>query len=128
MIMFIVNSPNIFSPEKIQRELARRDQIRDAISALPQDRRKAARRDEVKRQQRWEALREAHRTGLIWQSTTAQSSNKNSDIHRTEAYQSQIQAETPINHTHAKHKPQLITIWRSWWDKRIASLPSSSRS
>ena len=125
MVMFIVNSPNSFSPEKIQRELARHDQIRDEISALPQDRRKAARRDEVKRQQRWEALREAHRTGLIWQSTTAQSSNKNSDIHGTEAYQSQIQAETPINHTHARHMPQLTTIWRTWWGKRIVALRKS---
>ncbi|KAL4794541.1 hypothetical protein BDV19DRAFT_193252 [Aspergillus venezuelensis] len=56
-----LNSPDAFSPENVQRELARRDKIRDEIEALPQDQQTAAKLDENERQRRWEALRQIQR-------------------------------------------------------------------
>ncbi|KAL3459156.1 hypothetical protein BJX64DRAFT_265370 [Aspergillus heterothallicus] len=56
-----MTTPNAFSPNKIQRELARRDQIRDEIASLPEDKQSAARLDESERQRRWEELRRVHR-------------------------------------------------------------------
>ncbi|KAL4784621.1 hypothetical protein BJX76DRAFT_356854 [Aspergillus varians] len=56
-----LNSPDAFGHEKTQRELARRDKIRDEIRALPEDQQTAAGIDELERQRRWEALRQIHR-------------------------------------------------------------------
>ncbi|KAL2834361.1 hypothetical protein BDW59DRAFT_156296 [Aspergillus cavernicola] len=47
-----LNSPDAFGHEKTQRELARRDKIRDEIQALPEDQQTAARLDESERQRR----------------------------------------------------------------------------
>jgi hypothetical protein len=58
-----VTSPNAFDDEKIQRELATRDQIRDEIAALPLSEQEAANRAETERQLAWEDHREAHRQG-----------------------------------------------------------------
>ncbi|KAL2208413.1 hypothetical protein CC79DRAFT_1366623 [Sarocladium strictum] len=58
-----LTSPDAFNDEKIQRELARRDQIRDEISALPLSEQEAATRAETERQLAWENHREAHRQG-----------------------------------------------------------------
>ncbi|KAK0639684.1 hypothetical protein B0T16DRAFT_337399 [Cercophora newfieldiana] len=61
-------SPNAFGPAMIQKELAKRDEIRDSILALPEEQRDAARQAEMERQQQWEQLRRAHRAR--WQSAT----------------------------------------------------------
>ncbi|GES58895.1 hypothetical protein ATEIFO6365_0003017800 [Aspergillus terreus] len=58
-------SPDAFGPESVQRELARRDQIRDEILALDENKRKAATQAEAERQRRWEDLRQAHQTRWI---------------------------------------------------------------
>jgi hypothetical protein len=47
-ILDLVNGPDAFEPEKVQRELARRDYIRDTISALPVDQQDAARLSEMR--------------------------------------------------------------------------------
>lgn len=60
-----VTSPDAFGPESVQRELARRDQIRDEILALHENQRKAATQAEAERQRRWEDLRQAHQTRWI---------------------------------------------------------------
>ncbi|KEZ43310.1 hypothetical protein SAPIO_CDS4754 [Scedosporium apiospermum] len=57
-----VTSPNAFDPEMVQRELARRDQIRDEILALPDNEREVATQAEAERQRRWQDLRQAHWT------------------------------------------------------------------
>jgi hypothetical protein len=56
-----VTSLNAFSPEMVQRELARRDQIRDEILTLAETDREAARGAENERQRLWEISRQAHR-------------------------------------------------------------------
>ncbi|KAL3462801.1 hypothetical protein BJX64DRAFT_258608 [Aspergillus heterothallicus] len=56
-----LESPDAFGYAKIQRELARRDKIRDEIQALPHDRQAGVRLAEAERQRRWEALRQVHR-------------------------------------------------------------------
>ncbi|CEL03159.1 hypothetical protein ASPCAL04316 [Aspergillus calidoustus] len=56
-----LTSLDAFDRERIQRELARRDRIRDEIASLPEDQRVAARLSESERQSRWEALRRVHR-------------------------------------------------------------------
>ena len=57
-----VNSPDAFGPKMIQRELARRDLIRDEIAVLSEDQQQATSHAEAARQQRWEELRKAHKT------------------------------------------------------------------
>ncbi|KAG2415574.1 hypothetical protein HFD88_006765 [Aspergillus terreus] len=66
-----VTSPDAFGPESVQRELARRDQIRDEILALHENQRKAATQAEAERQRRWEDLRQAHQTRWITASSAS---------------------------------------------------------
>ncbi|OIW26520.1 hypothetical protein CONLIGDRAFT_478787 [Coniochaeta ligniaria NRRL 30616] len=56
-----VTSPTAFGPGLVQRELARRDQIRDGILALPETEQEAASQAEAERRRRWQALRDEHR-------------------------------------------------------------------
>ncbi|KAL4878028.1 hypothetical protein BJY04DRAFT_121164 [Aspergillus karnatakaensis] len=56
--LYVVTSPNAFSYEMLQRELVRRDNIRDEIHNLPADKQEKARQDEVKRQQQWQIHRD----------------------------------------------------------------------
>ncbi|KAG7409019.1 hypothetical protein Forpe1208_v011605 [Fusarium oxysporum f. sp. rapae] len=55
-----MNSPGSFSPEAIKNERVRRDQIRDAINALPLDQQDQARIDERNRQEIWDGYRRRH--------------------------------------------------------------------
>ncbi|SCO91536.1 uncharacterized protein FRV6_15664 [Fusarium oxysporum] len=55
-----MNSPSSFSPEAIKNERVRRDQIRDAIIALPLDQQDQARIDERNRQEIWDGYRRRH--------------------------------------------------------------------
>ncbi|EXL72738.1 hypothetical protein FOPG_11792 [Fusarium oxysporum f. sp. conglutinans race 2 54008] len=55
-----MNSPSSFSPEAIKNERVRRDQIRDAIIALPLDQQDRARIDERNRQEIWDGYRRRH--------------------------------------------------------------------
>ncbi|EWY82220.1 hypothetical protein FOYG_14335 [Fusarium oxysporum NRRL 32931] len=55
-----MNSPGSFSPETIKNERVRRDQIRDAINALPLDQQDQARIDERNRQEIWDGYRRRH--------------------------------------------------------------------
>lgn len=52
-----MNSPGSFSLETIKNERVRRDQIRDAINALPLDQQDQARIDERNRQEIWDGYR-----------------------------------------------------------------------
>ncbi|KAL4805154.1 hypothetical protein BDV18DRAFT_141998 [Aspergillus unguis] len=79
-----VASADAFGPEMVQRELARRDQIRDEISALPQSEQEAANQAELERKHRWEETRQAHQTRGTSTSSVSQSSG-HAGIHRTEA-------------------------------------------
>lgn len=84
-------SPDAFTDEKVQRELARRDRIRDEINELPEDQRDTARLDEVERQRQWEQKRQIHRNTYHPQSTSQQTP---STPHRTEVVQGRIHPET----------------------------------
>ncbi|KAJ4154416.1 hypothetical protein NW765_015173 [Fusarium oxysporum] len=55
-----MNSLGSFSPETIKNERVRRDQIRDAINALPLDQQDQARIDERNRQEIWDGYRRRH--------------------------------------------------------------------
>ncbi|KAH8903254.1 hypothetical protein BR93DRAFT_857436, partial [Coniochaeta sp. PMI_546] len=69
-----VVSLNAFGPEMVQRELSRRDRIRDEILALPATQREAASQAEAERQRRWQALRDAHRQRWEAEASLASSS------------------------------------------------------
>lgn len=56
----VVNSPGSFSPGAIKAERVRRDQIRDAINALPLEQQDQARIDERNRQEIWDGYRRRH--------------------------------------------------------------------
>lgn len=56
----VVNSPGSFSPGAIKAERVRRDQIRDAINALPLDQQDQARIDERNRHEIWDGYRKRH--------------------------------------------------------------------
>ncbi|KAK3295074.1 uncharacterized protein B0H64DRAFT_476429 [Chaetomium fimeti] len=62
-----VTSPNAFSPLMVQRELARRDAIRDIMAGLPVAERASAQQAEVERQRQWEQWRAEH--AQRWAST-----------------------------------------------------------
>ncbi|KAK4103454.1 hypothetical protein N658DRAFT_421339 [Parathielavia hyrcaniae] len=53
-------SPDAFSPLMVQRELARRDAIRESIPKLPLANRALAQQAEAERQRQWDHLREEH--------------------------------------------------------------------
>ncbi|KAK4032542.1 hypothetical protein C8A01DRAFT_20385 [Parachaetomium inaequale] len=55
-----VTSPDAFSPLMVQRELARRDAIRDAILGLPVADQPSAQQAEAERQRQWERWRTEH--------------------------------------------------------------------
>ncbi|CVK85335.1 hypothetical protein FPRO06_07535 [Fusarium proliferatum] len=55
-----MNSPGSFSPGAIKAERVRRDQIRDAINALPLEQQDQARIDERNRQEIWDGYRRRH--------------------------------------------------------------------
>ncbi|CVK85845.1 uncharacterized protein FMAN_06650 [Fusarium mangiferae] len=55
-----MNSPGSFSPGAIKAERVRRDQIRDAINALPLDQQDQAHIDERNRQEIWDGYRKRH--------------------------------------------------------------------
>ncbi|KAF5669474.1 hypothetical protein FCIRC_9243 [Fusarium circinatum] len=55
-----MNSPGSFGPTAIKAERVRRDQIRDAINALPREQQDQARIDERNRQEIWEGYRKRH--------------------------------------------------------------------
>ncbi|KAF5720914.1 hypothetical protein FGLOB1_422 [Fusarium globosum] len=55
-----MNSPGLFSPGAIKAERVRRDQIRDAINALPLEQQDQARIDERNRQEIWDGYRRRH--------------------------------------------------------------------
>ncbi|KAF5586665.1 uncharacterized protein FSUBG_12052 [Fusarium subglutinans] len=55
-----MNSPGSFGPAAIKAERVRRDQIRDAINALPREQQDQARIDERNRQEIWEGYRKRH--------------------------------------------------------------------
>jgi hypothetical protein len=58
--MYLVTSPDAFSPLRVQQELARRDAARDAVSRLPIEQQAAAEQAELERQNRWEQWRILH--------------------------------------------------------------------
>lgn len=64
-----------FGPEKVQRELARRDHIRDEIMTLSDEQRSEAILKENERQHRWEDLRASHLRRLQSRITDVQPSN-----------------------------------------------------
>ncbi|KAG4267393.1 hypothetical protein FPRO04_12953 [Fusarium proliferatum] len=55
-----MNSPGLFSPGTIKAERVRRDQIRDAINALPLEQQDQARINEKNRQEIWDGYRKRH--------------------------------------------------------------------
>ncbi|KAJ5992080.1 hypothetical protein N7451_007804 [Penicillium sp. IBT 35674x] len=73
-----INSTDAFGDEKVQRELARRDHIRDKIMTLPEEQRNKAITSENERQRRWENLRESHSRRLQSRITDIQPSNGDS--------------------------------------------------
>lgn len=78
-----VASPNAFGPDMVRRELARRDLIRDEISALPENEREAAVQAEARRQHQWEDLRQAHQARWRTASSVLRSSGHDNN-HGTE--------------------------------------------
>ena len=92
LIVVTATSPDAFGPEMVQRELARRDQIRDEILALPENQRETAAQAEAERQRRWQDLRQAHQTRWGIESTELQSSNGRGKTHRTETHRDRAQA------------------------------------
>ncbi|KAF5987223.1 hypothetical protein FCOIX_1078 [Fusarium coicis] len=55
-----MNSPGSFGPAAVKAERVRRDQIRDAINALPPEQQDQARVDERNRQEIWDGYRRRH--------------------------------------------------------------------
>ncbi|RFU75425.1 hypothetical protein TARUN_6819 [Trichoderma arundinaceum] len=78
-----VASPSAFNPETIQRELARRDLIRDKILALPESQQEAAAQAESRRQMHWEALRHVHRARWATNPSAAQLPHTPRDSRKT---------------------------------------------
>ncbi|KAL3473023.1 hypothetical protein BJX99DRAFT_234339 [Aspergillus californicus] len=110
-----VNSPDAFSVENVQRELARRDKIRDEIRNLPEDLQVTARIDEMERQRRWQTLRQVHKER--WKSQTSlDASTTISTAHRTETHSGQIPP------------PQALIVgtsqvpWKARWGQRMKVL------
>jgi hypothetical protein len=128
LIIVTVTSLNAFGPEMVQRELARRDQIRDEILALPENQREAAIQAEAERQRRWQDLRQAHRTRWGTASSVSQSSNGCSSTHRTETYRDRTQAsEGPPTGEVAEDGLQGVAARRAWRKKKVSiSIPLRS--
>src|SRR5436190_9617869 len=102
----------------IQRELARRDQIRDEILALPVNQREAAIQAEAERQRRWQDLRQAHRTRWGIASSASQSPNGCSSAHRTETHRDRTQAsEGPPTEGMAEDGLQGVAARKAWRKK-----------
>lgn len=116
-----VTSPNAFSPEMVQRELARRDHIRDEIFSLPEGGREAASQAEAERQHRWDDLRRAHR--LRWEAGTSRTL---SSLNQRDAQQ----IETQVSHLQILDGQAVISdtreqpARRKWWRKKMSiSIP-----
>ncbi|KAI1739570.1 hypothetical protein F4680DRAFT_422004 [Xylaria scruposa] len=115
-----MTSPDAFSPEMIQRELARRDQIRDEILNLPENQREAATQAEAERQSRWQDLRQAHRTRGVIDSSVSQSLNWRNTIHRTEAYRNRTQpSQGPPTGQVAEDGLQGAAVRKAWWEEKV---------
>ena len=71
----IVTSPDAFSPTMVQRELARRDHIRDEISNMHAGLRGEAEAAEAERKRRWDELRNEHRQRWSGRSSESRSAN-----------------------------------------------------
>src|SRR6266699_3013777 len=114
-----VNSHHAFGPEMGQRELARRDQIRDEILGLPESQREAATQAETERQRRWQDLRQAHRIRWRAESSVSQSPNGRSSIHRTETYRDRPQAleRTPTWEAAGDDRPRVAA--QKAWKQRV---------
>jgi len=128
LIFVIVTSPDAFGPEMVQRELARRDKIRDEILALPENRREAATHAEAERRRLWHDLKQAHRTEWETESTESQLSNGCSKTHRTETCRDRTRAsEGPPTGGLASDSLQGVAAWRMWWKKKVSiSIPLRS--
>ncbi|KAI0543700.1 hypothetical protein F4679DRAFT_90375 [Xylaria curta] len=113
-----LTSPYAFSPDMIQRELARRDQIRDEILNLPESQREAATQAEAERQRRWQNLRQAHRTRRGIDLSVSQSSNWRDTIHRTEAYRNRTQSSQGPP-TGPEDGLQRAAVRKAWWEKKV---------
>lgn len=120
-----VMSPDAFGPEMIQRELARRDQIRDRILLLPVNQREEASQAEAERRRRWQDLRQAHK--LRWEAGASGSSSSTGQgaAHRTASYAGSSQALTPSSSGEAAGDEAAEPhTRRTWWKKRASiSIP-----
>ncbi|KAK2595013.1 hypothetical protein QQS21_007267 [Conoideocrella luteorostrata] len=124
-----VNSPVAFTPDMIQRELVRRDQIRDEIMALSEYEQEAASEAEAERQRRWQDMREISRRRVGAESSSIpQCTNEHGDMHRTEIHRDQI-LESPARSTEAVVGDDLqrSVSRREMWKKRVRVISISLR-
>ncbi|PHH87374.1 hypothetical protein CDD83_8961 [Cordyceps sp. RAO-2017] len=117
---FDVASPDVFSTEMVQRELARRDRIRDVIAALHEKQREAAARAEEERKRRWQDLRETHRARLAGQTPASPGSAERDSARRSQKHSRRGHIPGgPGRRGEAAAPFEGVALWRASWKERV---------